>query len=147
MEQVGFNAWLDCSKQVLWRGVHIPYSTGYVLVCVCVCMCGTLWFVYVCLEEEILFVFVWGGVCICVSVSQWVFKGSVIGPEGKGKWREKHRAKLQRGGLYRTRAIYPRSLLHPISAPTPPVKPHQTDTWRHKGKPHLHGKLIRRCAL
>ena len=139
MEQVGFNTRPDCSKKVLWRGVHIPNG-----ICAGVLLCG---FTYVCLKTVFLFVLVCWDVCICVSVCPWVFKGSVIGPGGERKWRKRHRAKLQHGGLYRTRAIYPRSLLHPISAPTLPVKPHQTDTRRHKGKPHLHGKLIRRCAL
>ena len=62
MEQVGFNTRLDCSKQVLWRGVHIPNS-------ICASVCATL---CVCLEAVFLFVFMCVGVYLCVSQSMSV---------------------------------------------------------------------------
>lgn len=89
MEQVGFNTRLKCSKQMLYRGVHIPNS-------VCAVVCAALWIVYVCLEVVFLFVFVCRVVCICQSVYECL-KAQSLDPRER-KMKEKAQGKVAAWG-------------------------------------------------
>lgn len=100
-----------------------------------ICWWGCAVFAYLCRSRSSLYLYE-----LSLPMCAWRFSQITW---WKGKWRNRHRAKLWCGGLYQTWAISQWSLLHPISAPTLPVKPHQTDTQRYKGKPHLLRKLIR----
>lgn len=70
-----------------------------------------------------------------------MLKGSVIEPEGN---QNEGMGEVAGWGSVSNLDHLPTILLHPISAATLRVKPHQTDMQGHKGKPHLHGKLIPR---